>query len=370
MLQLKFKSANFSIYRVYYPLSKEINFMKIYSIQSYNFCPKLLSNNKKNPSLTFEGRTGTQSDVAIMANQALASKGFFSKEKDDFTIKDISPKEYLDKKTEILIKGMEFPTFELVSQSKINKWNAQLLEYMLRHPEEFKDKHDDIIYSIAGDMCKNHPTTQNEAEIVLHALKNPWILNNEAISFELTQIAHNVKNSEKYGKVKMKMFDLLERNSPKLNEIQSLNMSTILKSIYSPEGYMVARKLIDNPRLIPSKTYLEDGKLLKCNRLLDADNIIDILKKINSKPKLFDKQYFDEALAAILNSPVYSETDKEVVLKLLDNPDLFNNRDFVNEFCGRRLFPSQKYPMTKLLEHAEKGYYNPPEEDPAATFSF
>ena len=235
---------------------------------------------------------------------------------DNYQIRNLSVDEYniiLSRIIESKSKKL-FPSFRFVYDRKLNEWNAQLLNYMLNHPEEFKNKHTELIKSIAGEVG-TVPTTRREAEVVLSAMKKPYVINNKVLEGSIFHQAWLASDSQKESDVKIKIFEKLNEIKPEINIRQSYNLVDVIKDINTEDGFKVTEKFIENPSLIPAEHMFDNGIFHKFNTENNANFILEIMNKFINNPELLRQECSDYALKAILEHSYGNDDKKYFIIK-------------------------------------------------------
>jgi len=315
------------------------------------------------------GRTAKTLSGAVIVLATISSKSNKKDDLADFQIKDLTNKEFKAKKAEIISHEKDFIAFEWMHEENINKWNVQLLDYMLQNPDEYNDEmYRKFVNKITDEYCPwQNIDNKNQTEVALRMLKMPWFLKayEYARDYGVGNIAHNTTD-ENVKDIKLSMLNKLDEY--KNTEItfswtQERAIVQMLEDINTKDGLKVALKLLENPDMLDEQNQHFNGFSEDCfkdfsNQEQYADIKLKIIEKINSKPELFESEYFKHSLAGIFNNTT-DENTKVFLFKVLDNPLLFGNEKFADSlgsilyYYGQETEDVQKG-LIKILSAIEK----------------
>ena len=305
--------------------------MKIYSIDNYNkinqlnFCskvlPKITGTESKLPVLK------NSTSISVFSENALAGfkKAGISKNK-EFELKELTDEEYKKKRDEIEEAKGIFPPFEHIYTYGLNEWNVQLLEYILKNPDNYKENHDILISTIASRAWKN-PNLKLQAEVILKLLKMPWLLESRSMEFVVQPIVWYTENEES-AEIKMKLLDKLRDNPQIYSAAQLDNIAAMIGHIDSEEGYRLAEKIIQDPQMLEVCKLDYTYWLRQAGDKRNSNIKSAMIDKIQSKTELIERPYFKKGVIDILNT-TDNENKLQLALKMLDNPIFFESESFV-----------------------------------------
>lgn len=262
--------------------------------------------------------------MSVMTGAALAGFGAIAaSDKDNFKIREISDKEFQNKKYKIVRNKETFDSFYPIQQRQLNKWNVQLLDYMLKHPDVYQKNSNIIVDHIAGLYDVNN---KNSAKVILKMLKMPWLFNCESMKFALSGVSY-LSSDEKTADIKMKILDMLENSDKNFSNTQMIHLKFILEHAATEDGLKVAEKLIKNPQILKARGISEEAFRHFMNDKKYADIKLEIIDKLNSNPELLEQEDFLNHAHGFINN-VADDVTKEFALKILDNPILFKSKSF------------------------------------------
>ncbi len=262
--------------------------------------------------------------VAVMAGTALAGLGVSAASNtDNFKIRNISDNEFQNKKYKIIRNEETFDSFCTVNDRRLNKWNVQLLDYMLKHPEEYKENREEIVEGIAGLYELNN---KNSANVVLKMLKMPWLFKSESMQFAVDGVSYR-SSDEKVANIKMKILDMLDKSDKDFTSMQMINLKFLLSYASTEDALKVAEKLIEKPQILKAHGISENAFEYFINDKKYAEIKLEIIDKLNSNPELLESEGFLDHAHGFINN-VTDEITKEFALKVLDNPILFKSISF------------------------------------------
>lgn len=284
--------------------------------------------------------------LPVLSETALAGfkKAGISKNK-EFNLKELTNEEYKKKRDEIEESKENFPAFQNIYTYGLNEWNVQLLEYMLKNPDDYKENHDILISEIASRAWKT-PNSRLHAEVILKLLKMPWLLKSRSMEFVVKPIVWYTEN-DKSAEIKMKLLDKLSEKPQAYSVAQLDNIAIMIGYIDSDEGYKLAEKIIQDPQILEVCRLDYTYWLRQASDNRNSNIKSAIIDKIKSKPKLIERAYFKEGVVDILNE-TNNENKLLLALKILDNPIFFESRSFVKSIKKiLREVPAEENPESK-----------------------
>ena len=265
--------------------------------------------------------------LPVLSETALAGfkKVGISKNK-EFNLKELTNEEYKKKRDEIEESKENFPAFQNIYTYGLNEWNVQLLEYMLKNPDDYKGNHDILISEIASRSWKT-PNSRLHAEVILKLLKMPWLLKSRSMEFVVKPIVWYTEN-DKTAEIKMKLLDKLSEKPQAYSAAQLDNIAIMIGHIDSDEGYKLAEKIIQDPQLLEVCKLDYTYWLRQAGDKRNSNIKSAMINKIQSKPELIERSYFKKGVIDILNT-TDNENKLQLSLKMLDNPIFFESESFV-----------------------------------------